>query len=151
MTYFFQPHEDGPAYHPVVATLSLGSHAVFHYYRYKDKDTSTPQDQGIDGGRSINKKPILTLLLEPRSIVITRSSLYRRHLHGIDDIEEDMFHPANADDDAHITPIANVDLLSDSRCKEAVLNNGSLTRKVRYSLTCRDIERVASHLPFSKR
>ncbi|KAF8588035.1 hypothetical protein K439DRAFT_1336264, partial [Ramaria rubella] len=28
------PHEDGPSYHPVVATLSLGSHAVFNYHRY---------------------------------------------------------------------------------------------------------------------
>ncbi|KAK7688769.1 hypothetical protein QCA50_008308 [Cerrena zonata] len=144
------PHEDGPAYHPVVATLSLASHTVFHYYRYKD-DTSTPKDHETGSGRSIDKKPFLTLFLEPRSLVITRSSLYQGHLHGIDDVEDDVFPPAHAVHDAHITPIANVDLLADSRYREAVLHNGNLTRKVRYSLTCRDIERVASRLPFAKR
>ncbi|KZV84603.1 hypothetical protein EXIGLDRAFT_842051 [Exidia glandulosa HHB12029] len=33
------PHEDGPAYQPVVGTISLGSHAVFNYYKYADAST----------------------------------------------------------------------------------------------------------------
>ena len=41
-----QPHEDGPSYHPVVATISLGSHTVFHYYRYKDEPTGPEQTVG---------------------------------------------------------------------------------------------------------
>lgn len=83
--------------------------------------------------------------------MITRSSLYQGHLHGIDDVEHDVFLPAHAATDAHITPVANVDLIADSEYRDAVLGNGSLTRKVRYSLTCRDVERVATRLPFAKR
>lgn len=32
------PHEDGPAYFPAVATISLGSHALLDIYRYVDED-----------------------------------------------------------------------------------------------------------------
>lgn len=32
------PHEDGPAYYPAVATISLGSHTLLDIYRYVDED-----------------------------------------------------------------------------------------------------------------
>ncbi|TKY86077.1 hypothetical protein EX895_004902 [Sporisorium graminicola] len=32
------PHEDGPAYFPAVATISLGSHTLLDVYRYVDED-----------------------------------------------------------------------------------------------------------------
>ncbi|TEB33852.1 hypothetical protein FA13DRAFT_1730122 [Coprinellus micaceus] len=75
------PHEDGPKYHPVVATLSLGSHSVFHYYRYNE--TESPEGQGASGsGRSIDRNPVLSLLLERRSLVISFNDMYTSHLHG---------------------------------------------------------------------
>ncbi|CAL1698220.1 unnamed protein product [Somion occarium] len=142
------PHEDGPAYHPVVATLSLGSHAVFHYYRYREQ---SGLESPITGkGRSIDKVPALSLLLEPRSLVITKSSLYTSHLHGIDHVEDDVFvSTAAAEDPPSRINIANIDILSNIKYKEAVLNNGRLRRGLRYSLTCRDVERVAARLPFA--
>jgi len=139
------PHEDGPIYHPVVATLSLGSHAVFHYYRYKseEQDDVLPTTTAIfstSNGRSIDKDPVLSMLLEPRSLVITTSELYTSHLHGIDDVQEDTFGPESG-----IT-IANAELLANGVMKEIVEKGGTLRRETRYSLTCRDVEKVARRL-----
>ncbi|RPD63402.1 hypothetical protein L227DRAFT_591907 [Lentinus tigrinus ALCF2SS1-6] len=151
------PHEDGPAYHPVVATLSLGAHTIFHYYQYKQDDPSNPGPQapppsapgapaGMMGapsatGRPIDPTPILTLLLEPRSLVITTSSLYESHLHGIDEVMEDSFAPGSRSPGEKI---ANVNLLRGKAEKDAVINGGFLERGLRYSLTCRDVEKVTA-------
>ncbi|THH33375.1 hypothetical protein EUX98_g863 [Antrodiella citrinella] len=141
------PHEDGPTYHPVVATLSLGSHAVFHYYKYKPEEEKgvAPSTTAIFSastglGRAIDKEPVMSLLLEPRSLVITTSDLYTSHLHGIDDVREDTFGPEYG------PPMANVELLADAELKEAVQKGGTLERETRYSLTCRDVEKVAARL-----
>lgn len=133
-----QPHEDGPSYHPAVATLTLGSHAVFHYYRYKaDSDPSDQAPEDVGKGRPISTPPVMTVLLEPRSLIITTSELYTNHLHGIDGVEEDVFPSSRYQVD-------NAPLLGDEAAKGAVQNGGTLKREVRYSLTCRDVERVAS-------
>ena len=145
-----QPHEDGPAYHPVVATLSLGSHAVFHYYRYKPPATSDSEaateasepDTASTRGRAIDPSPIFSVLLEPRSLVITRSALYQAHLHGIDGVHTDVF-PASTEDGSSMR-IANADLLADKGMRDVVKNGGRLVRGPRYSLTCRDVARVAA-------
>ncbi|CDO77484.1 hypothetical protein BN946_scf184902.g18 [Trametes cinnabarina] len=156
-----KPHEDGPAYHPVVATLSLGSHAVFHYYKYKsDDDTATTPDassqaersagtttaagpmSATGSGKPIDPRPILSLLLEPRSLVITTSALYTAHLHGIDEVQEDRFDVA--DGRAPRERIANFDMLRTEEAKEAIANGGTLVRGMRFSLTCRDVEKVAA-------
>ncbi|KAJ3537121.1 hypothetical protein NM688_g6734 [Phlebia brevispora] len=146
------PHEDGPSYYPVVATLSLGSHAVFHYYRYKpeDEDDDPPahiSDAEVPKGRSIDPLPILSVLLEPRSLVITRSELYTAHLHGIDDITEDAF-PASSSSvfagDPRHPRLANESQLRGGEYRQVVAAGGTLKRGVRYSLTCRDVERVVN-------
>lgn len=72
--------------------------------------------------------------------MITTGSLYTSHLHGIDDLTEDVI-PSSGH------KIANKDLLGGSEAREAVLNGGVLERKIRYSLTCRDVERVATRIP----
>ena len=143
-----QPHEDGPAYHPVVATLSLGSHAVFNYYRYKPDASlmpgvqiSAPDEPISSTGRPIDPTPILSLLLEPRSLVITTSSLYSSHLHGIDGLVEDKF---EEDGRPARERIANYDLLRGKAERQAVANGSMLERGLRYSLTCRDVEKVAA-------
>lgn len=136
-----QPHEDGPSYHPVVATLSLGTHTVMHYYRY-----ASPSDEA-PGGRAIDSTPILSLLLEPRSLVITTSALYTEHLHGIDAIEEDNFGKAGIQ-------IANAGMLTGAKESEVVKHGETLRRETRYSLTCRDVSRVVNIGPgkaFGKR
>jgi len=148
------PHEDGPAYYPVVATLSLGSHALFHYYRYQPLETSPAErleDQSGEG-RTIDPDPVLSILLEPRSLVITTSSMYSSHLHGIDGVMEDVFvPPAHHDQQRPSKNIANANLLTSATAQEAVANGGVLKRGVRYSLTCRDVEKVTGGIAFAKR
>ncbi|EJD04874.1 uncharacterized protein FOMMEDRAFT_18598 [Fomitiporia mediterranea MF3/22] len=196
------PHEDGPSYHPVVATISLGSHTVFHYYRYKQDASFTTsasgavQEDGVqntddkhtepsvdtlshsrtalnDGleevlikqetresrGRVIDmSNPVLSLFLEPRSLVITTRDLYTDHLHGIDPLSEDVFLPArttsvspdlgqpncSSDELEGSVRVANWDIVKDPKVREVVRNGGRLKRGARISLTCRDVENVIS-------
>jgi len=119
------PHQDGPAYHPVVATLSLGAHTVMHYYDLPAR------------------MPALSLLLEPRSLVVTTREQYTARAHGID---------AVAEDHVRASELANAAMLSCGGSCGAVLqtedgdgNDGGvvvLQRKTRYSLTCRDVARA---------
>ena len=97
-----------------------------HYYSY-----TSPTD------RSINPKPILSLFLERRSLVVTTGSLYTEHLHGIEGVEEDVF----GDDEGGV---ANERMVRGQREREMLQRGGTLRRSVRYSLTCRDVARVAS-------
>ncbi|KAG1894022.1 uncharacterized protein F5891DRAFT_1064074 [Suillus fuscotomentosus] len=118
------PHEDGPSYHPVVATISLGSHTIFHYYQYnKDKDSLSVDPGSTRMGRSVNPAPSLSLFLEPRSVVVTTGELYTTHLHGIDEVDADT--------------IVNRHMIKDETVVRMIESGG-------YSLTCRDVEKVAS-------
>ncbi|CAG7852913.1 Alpha-ketoglutarate-dependent dioxygenase alkB homolog 6; AltName: Full=Alkylated DNA repair protein alkB homolog 6 [Serendipita indica DSM 11827] len=165
------PHEDGPAYHPVVATISLGSHAVFHYLRYKPDDASIDDDGEVrdnstdmktSKGKVIDKTPVLSLLLEPRSVIITSGTLYKDHLHWIEDVAVD--HIAGADETAQPDAeenrtnavdssldvgspppryrMDNWEQVTGEREKEVVRSGGVLERGTRVSLTCRDVAKV---------
>ncbi|KAH7911277.1 hypothetical protein BJ138DRAFT_1150999 [Hygrophoropsis aurantiaca] len=140
------PHEDGPSYHPVVATLSLGSHAVFHYYRYKNDQPPESLNLPSSLGRTIDPIPVLSILLEPRSAIITTGALYTTHLHGIEEIEVDKFGGDNkvfVSASGHEVPIANSDRVQDPELSKMLLHGGELRRSSRYSLTCRDVAKVA--------
>jgi len=143
------PHQDGPAYHPVVATLSLGSHTVFHYYRYTAGNKDVPDAVSSDGlARIIDPTPVLSVLLEPRSVVITTGSMYTSHLHGIQERKVDHITQSEAGHPPKFTDlgvdIANWRLLTGIRMKDVVSGGGILERGIRYSLTCRDVEKVAN-------
>ncbi|KAG2005636.1 hypothetical protein CC2G_002023 [Coprinopsis cinerea AmutBmut pab1-1] len=150
------PHEDGPIYHPVVATLTLGSQCVFHYYQYKDRGEESPTDSSASTGkgRPIDPKPVHSLLLERRSLVISFGDLYTSHLHGIDEMTEDLIlPPANSTTptppgssgvESTATRIDNFHLLRDEGLKEAIRQGQSIKRETRWSLTCRDVSRTAS-------
>ena len=118
-----QPHQDGPAYYPAVATLSLGSHTVMHYY-----DLPTPE-------------PVLSLFLEPRSLVITTQEQYTARAHGIDSVSSDRvgeFVWANAE-------MTGKTLCRDDEgavCPSLTTEGEVLLRRTRYSLTFRDVARV---------
>ena len=89
--------------------------------------------------------PALSLLLEPRSLVITTREQYTARAHGIDAVVEDR---------VRASELANAAMLSSGGSCGAVLqpeggngNDGGLVmlqRKTRYSLTCRDVARVMS-------
>lgn len=99
------PHEDGPAYFPAVATISLGSHALLDIYRYVDEDlqkefeermqefdkgTTTNGASGlipkervqdnvkiVRGARAREPNPLFSILQEPRSLLITTGQVYK--------------------------------------------------------------------------
>ncbi|TDL26829.1 hypothetical protein BD410DRAFT_812647 [Rickenella mellea] len=152
------PHEDGSSYHPVVATISLRSHTVFNYYRYQPQNdvldvsfnSDTLEDRkrssSTQRGRPVDPQPVLSILLEPRSLVITTGSFYTEHLHGIEAVSEDVLRPADAteglDHDVAGVLVANRRQLHDAKTKDVAMNGGILQRETRVSLTCRDVERV---------
>ena len=113
------PHEDGPAYHPVVATVSLGSDIVLDIYAKKDH-----------GSGEREAEPRWRILQEPRSLLVTTGELYRDHLHGIAETE--------VDEDLSEKGVANWDLLG----KKEDFSGGVKRRGTRVSLTFRDVLKV---------
>lgn len=110
-------HEDGGAYHPVVATVSLGSHIVLDI-KPKTNDTTGEKSGGAQGWR---------VLQEPRSLLITTGSLYTECLHGISEVTID----ESLGDDT----VANWNLLGD----RTPFEGGQMARERRISLTFRDV------------
>ena len=113
------PHEDGSAYHPVVATVSLASHIVLDIYTKKP-----------DGSGEREEKPKWRILQAPRSLLITTGELYRDCLHGISEIE--------VDEDLNQKSVANWGLVPN---KED-FQEGAKRRGTRVSLTFRDVMKV---------
>ena len=111
------PHEDGSAYFPVVATVSLGAPIVLNIY---EKD-----DEG-----AMRLDPRHRILQEPRSLLVTSDEMYRDYLHGIDGV--------NQDNDLNRDTIANWELLSNPDD----FTKGSYQRETRTSLTFRDVLQV---------
>jgi alkylated DNA repair protein alkB family protein 6 len=109
------PHEDGGAYHPVVATVSLGGAVVLDVTA-----KSSPMRWRI--------------LQEPRSLLVTTAAAYTETLHGIADVHEDI--------DLRPETVANWDSLGD---REAINANGNMNeRTTRISLTYRNVLKVSS-------
>jgi alkylated DNA repair protein alkB family protein 6 len=85
------------------------------------------------------RTPALSLLLEPRSLIITAREQYTARAHGIDAVVEDRVGAASE--------FANGGMLGSGESYGAALHmeDGSvvvLRRQTRYSLTCRDVARV---------
>ena len=75
-THADQPHEDGPVFFPTITTVSLESHTIL---QLSPKPTEASQDC-----------PIVSLLLEPRSLLVIRDDAYTGYLHGIQEVETDV-------------------------------------------------------------
>ena len=113
----------------------------------------TPESRG----RIIDPVPILSLFLEPRSVIITTGDLYTSHLHSIANVTTDYFatinpqasaeYPDLPNDQEGVMPrrtvVDNLEQLGDERLKEVVRSGGELKRETRVSLTCRDVEKVS--------
>jgi alkylated DNA repair protein alkB family protein 6 len=118
------PHEDGAAYHPIVATVSLGGPIVLDIY---DK-----RKEGLDEtGDGEIRRPLYRILQERRSLLITTDKMYTEYLHGIAE--------KLTDDDLGSETIANWDLLGNPGDFES----GSYERVTRTSLTYRDVLKVS--------
>nr|XP_023924475.1 alpha-ketoglutarate-dependent dioxygenase alkB homolog 6-like [Quercus suber]XP_023924476.1 alpha-ketoglutarate-dependent dioxygenase alkB homolog 6-like [Quercus suber] len=90
------PHQDGPAYFPVVAILSLGSPAVMDFTPHSRlrSCTNNVEDANSDGRTSdIGKDKFLgddhsfSIVLMPCSLLIFKDEAYSDYLHGIKDSE----------------------------------------------------------------
>lgn len=122
------PHEDGAAYYPLVATVSLGAPIVLEFYdKHTHKATRVNEE---DPGPETNQ-PRYRILQERRSLLVTKNKMYTELLHGI----------AETSRDENLNPesICNWDLLRD---KEAYMD-GWYERETRISLTYRDVLQVA--------
>ena len=73
------PHTDGPAFHPLISTLSLGSHTLLDLYK--------PLEDGAESG--LAERWQSCLLLERRSLVLLTDQLYAHRLHGINLVKRD--------------------------------------------------------------
>ncbi|CAN8096271.1 unnamed protein product [Discula destructiva] len=113
------PHKDGPAYHPVVCTVSLGASLCLNIYKTKD-----------DG--ALDPEPAYRILQEPRSLLITTDDIYTQYLHGIADTEQDV--------DLSAQTVVNWEML---RITEETFANGLNQRATRTSLTYRDVLKVS--------
>ncbi|QSZ34935.1 hypothetical protein DSL72_007797 [Monilinia vaccinii-corymbosi] len=112
------PHKDGPAYHPVVCTVSLGASLCLDIYGEKE-----------DGTRE--EQPRWRILQEPRSLLITTDELYTKYYHGISEVEADV--------NLNSSTVANWELL---RSKDGIVD-GRSERNERLSLTYRDVLKVS--------
>lgn len=121
------PHEDGGAYYPIVATVSLGGAVVFDLYEKGENGNTDGDGDGVTGRPS----PRFRILQERRSLLVTTGKLYTDFLHGIaDSVRDEGLGPET---------VCNWDLL---RERERY-GSGWLEREMRISLTYRDVIRVA--------
>ncbi|KAL1805335.1 hypothetical protein DCAR_0831153 [Daucus carota subsp. sativus] len=151
------PHQDGPAYFPVVAIVSLGSPVVMDFSPHLGLTNSTNQSgngmEDIVSGtgapdRNLQKtyKPFSVLLM-PRSLLIFKDKAYSEYMHGIEDIpvqrgdrvvnvgEFLKYHGAN-----QITG-------SEDLCEGTDVDLNSIRRTTnRISLTCRVVPKVNKKL-----
>lgn len=118
------PHEDGAAYYPVVATVSLGGSIVLDVTEKADVDGVSGNDRNEAPDRKRWR-----IFQEPRSLLITTGSAYTDTLHGIAEVMEDI-----SIDEAGV---ANWTLLGDNGL--LIANDGCNKRTTRISLTYRDV------------
>ena len=110
------PHTDGDLFHPLISTVTLGSHAVLNYYEPPPKD-------GQDSISSLQERLRHRVLLERRSLLLVKDDLYRHFLHGIDESEED---------------VVTADLVNSKDAEGTVLKRGT-----RVSLTIRNVPKTS--------
>ncbi|KAF5931309.1 hypothetical protein HYC85_032182 [Camellia sinensis] len=154
-------HQDGPAYFPVVAILSLGSPVVMDFTPHSTLQLCTNtltnnvddklSDGAFDGETekwSDDHLPFSVLLM-PRSLLIFKDKAYSDYLHGIKDSEVQQYDKAvNVDE---ILKYNGVNQALSEPDKAFELNRigdvNTLHRlKTRVSLTCRVVSRVHKNL-----
>ncbi|KAL4974437.1 hypothetical protein BDW66DRAFT_139815 [Aspergillus desertorum] len=125
------PHEDGAAYYPLVATVSLGGVVVLDLYEKDNHSSCNGDDDDDEGNGGQTRQPKYRILQERRSLLVTRGGIYRDYLHGIAERhKEETLRPDS---------ICNWELLGDVE----QFAEGCCERRTRVSLTYRDVLKVA--------
>ncbi|QDS74018.1 hypothetical protein FKW77_008938 [Venturia effusa] len=141
------PHEDGDAYSPVVATVSLGGclclELTVHPSRVKEDGVGAAAEAqaevkgqrgegGVVNGEVKNRWRILQ---EPRSLLVTTGEAYVALLHGIEPVERD--------EGLSKETVVNWELLPDDTKARVEEAGGVNERSTRISLTYRDVLKVS--------
>ncbi|OMO78467.1 hypothetical protein COLO4_24749 [Corchorus olitorius] len=137
------PHQDGPAYYPVVAILSLGSPVVMNFTphsRLQSCESTLRENVGdkasngeaveIEANDGINKHHPFSILLMPRN-----------YLHGIEDSEVHQL-------DQVINETEALSLSSSGQGEVVIGDNSRIVNRTknRISLTCRLVLKVHKNL-----
>ncbi|XP_011642928.1 alpha-ketoglutarate-dependent dioxygenase alkB homolog 6 isoform X2 [Pogonomyrmex barbatus] len=110
-------HSDGPLFHPVVTTISCGSHTFLDFYKRLEM---TEQQQ---------PKLEFSLLLERRSLLILQKDLYHNYLHSIAETDADSISKST---------IKNLHM-----CAEKFAEGEVIKRGTRLSLTIRHVPKTS--------
>ena len=123
--------QDGPAYFPCVAIVSLGASAAMHFRPPLEATaSSSPGDSGLDRAPGV--------LLERRSLLVFSGDAYERWLHGIDAADRDVV--GDVPGGCCAAPGSGI-------CKGTVVEREG----VRVSLTCRIVTKTLTNiLPMRK-
>ena len=129
-------HEDGAAYAPVVATVSLGASIALDLIEKAHQPEQTSDRRGRadvaeleNGGTTAPAR--YRILQEPRSLLVTTGQAYTNFLHGITEVERD--------EDLGPNTIVNWEFLGNREQFES----GAYERETRISLTYRDVLKVS--------
>jgi alkylated DNA repair protein alkB family protein 6 len=126
-----RPHEDGTAYAPVVATVSLGGSVCLEITA---KSTTSVREIRADDATETTYNVPTRILQEPRSLLITTGDAYLDLMHSIASVEVDV--------GLNVGTVANWSLLTDT--ERIVQAGGKSLRETRVSLTYRDVLKVSS-------
>ncbi|CAI9105973.1 OLC1v1005019C1 [Oldenlandia corymbosa var. corymbosa] len=138
------PHQDGPAYSPVVAILSLGSPVVMDFTPHLSlqvAEAGTVQNRDTE-----NEHQPFSVLLMPRSLLIFKDEVYSDYLHGIkDDEHQQVDQVINRDEITKIpeqiqsvAPVSGVEI-GGKRTEGGKVIHRTTTR---VSMTCRTVTKV---------
>ncbi|KAD5803547.1 hypothetical protein E3N88_14907 [Mikania micrantha] len=138
------PHQDGPAYFPVVAILSLGSPVVMDFRPHfsllgstsniEDKNSIEEADHG-----NLPNYPPFSIALMPGSLLIFKDTAYSDYLHGIKDCEIQQYGEAvNA---TEVERHQSLNETHDDDSEKAIHRSST-----RVSLTCRVVSKVHRNL-----
>ncbi|PWA72361.1 Oxoglutarate/iron-dependent dioxygenase [Artemisia annua] len=137
------PHQDGPAYYPVVAILSLGSPVVMDFTPHAklvgtaSNIEDTGSIEGTDDEMLPNHHPF-SIALMPRSLLIFKDLAYSEYLHGIKDCEIQPYDTA-----VNATEVSRQQNVIEEHDGDLKAIHRSITR---VSLTCRVVSKVHKNL-----
>lgn len=156
------PHQDGPAYFPVVAILSLGSPAVMTFtphprlislqHNGNSENYQTKSDGSQEDVRDQDNHMSRSAVLLPRSLLIFKDSAYADYLHGIEECSVHHFDEAiNIDavsrDISSNTGFTDLTTSDEIDIEAPVKNRSTISRTgTRVSLTCRLVPKVKKNL-----
>ncbi|XP_033329338.2 putative RNA/DNA demethylase ALKBH6 [Megalopta genalis] len=109
-------HSDGPMFHPIVTTISCGSHTLLDFY--KNSESSEIQQRSLE----------FSFLLERRSLLILQGDLYHHYLHSIAERDTDII---------STSLVKNLNI-----CGDEFTEGQTLQRDVRLSLTIRHVPKT---------